>query len=133
MFTFKIRNINDNYLLHFNFFLNCYDIHLLLIMLVDAFPWHLGFFCGCAILKKPMDNFFCSFFSSSIASSFKYTSLKKHTNLLTKINPKKKELKFPQQWWQSMANYHHCQGASSFPKHKQLLKNHQNAMTIYLF
>lgn len=69
IFTFKIRNINDNYLLYFNFFLNCYDIHLLLITLVDAFPWHLGFFHGCAIPKKPMDNVFCSFFSSSISSS----------------------------------------------------------------
>jgi len=65
-------------LLYFNLFLNCYDIHLLLIMLVDTFHWCLGLFPGCVILKKPMVNVFCSFFNSSILSSFTNTSLKKH-------------------------------------------------------
>ncbi len=100
IFTFKSRSINDNYLLYFNFFLNCYDIHLLLITLVDTFHWCPGLFLGRVILKKPMVNVFCSFFSSSISSSFTNTSLKKHGQKTHKSfdknwSKKKKNLNFP--------------------------------------
>lgn len=100
IFTFKSRSINANYLLYFNFFLNCYDIHLLLIMLVDTFHWFLSFFPRCAILKKPMVNVFFSFFSSSISSSFTNTSFTKtrpkNTQIFCqKLVQKKRSLNFP--------------------------------------